>query len=336
MGSIQATKQTLPWVETPLIESRALSAAAGCRIFLKLENLQPSGSFKSRGIGNYIIHRLTDLPADAETPSHFYCVSGGNAGLACIVAAVSLGHKASIIVPMSCAKSTINRLYNAGASNVIQYGKSLQAADDYLRSHVLKENPTGIYVPPFDHPDIWSGNATVMEELGWHFGADAPDAVICSVGGGGLLCGVVDGMERLNWNETEVVAVETAGADSLAGSLRAGKNTTLEHVTSAATSLACVRVADKAYDYATRKDNRIRSVVLDDRDAAMACLRLTDDERFMVELACGVNAAVCYKGILGEVLKRNLTEQSKVVLILCGGSNVNLEIMASWRELYGL
>ncbi|RDW64967.1 hypothetical protein BP6252_10618 [Coleophoma cylindrospora] len=333
MGSVQRPRSSLPWVETPLIESRPLSEAAGCRIFLKLENLQPSRSFKSRGIGNYVIQRLNSLPDEVTSPRHFYCVSGGNAGLACIVAATSLGHKATIIVASTCHASTIKRLYSMGASAVITYGKNLAEADAYLKNTILKDDPLGIYVPPFDHEDIWAGNATVMQEIGWQM--DHADAVICSVGGGGLLCGVVEGLGRLGWNDTEVVAVETAGADSLAHSLRAGANMTLPGITSAATSLGCVRVAEKAYEYSAAPGGAVRSVVLTDAEAAAACVRFADEERTMLELACGVNIAVIYKGILKQVLHRKLTPESKVVVILCGGSNVTLEILEGWRQQHG-
>ncbi|KAF3348092.1 hypothetical protein VdG2_03818 [Verticillium dahliae VDG2] len=78
MGSISAEAK-LPWIETPLISSPELSRAAGCNILLKLENLQPSGSFKSRGVGNLVLRAVA---ASASADVHFYCSSGGNAGLA--------------------------------------------------------------------------------------------------------------------------------------------------------------------------------------------------------------------------------------------------------------
>ncbi|KAA6409206.1 MAG: L-serine ammonia-lyase [Lasallia pustulata] len=77
-----------PWISTPLIESAALSKAAGYRIFLKLENLQPAGSFKSRGIGNLVLQAAHRSPHRSHL--HFYSSSGRNAGLACTTAARSL------------------------------------------------------------------------------------------------------------------------------------------------------------------------------------------------------------------------------------------------------
>ncbi|KAL9123448.1 MAG: hypothetical protein Q9175_008364, partial [Cornicularia normoerica] len=99
MGSLPSPHLPKPWISTPLIESAALSKAAGCRIFLKLENLQPAASFKSRGIGNLIRHALLTHPTPHLT--HFYSSSGGNAGLACVTAAHSLGRPATVVVPMT-------------------------------------------------------------------------------------------------------------------------------------------------------------------------------------------------------------------------------------------
>ena len=126
---------------------------------------------------------------------------------------------------------------------------------------------------------------------------EPPDVVICSVGGGGLFNGVMEGMERANWTKTTVLAMETEGADSLNTSLEKGELTTLPGITSLATTLGAVRVSAKTYELAAR-DPRVKSVVLSDAEAALGSWRLADDERIMVELACGVNVALCYDGRL--------------------------------------
>ncbi|UZP44442.1 hypothetical protein NXS19_012254 [Fusarium pseudograminearum] len=94
MGSLDSDAK-LPWIKTPCIISTQLSRLTGCNVYLKLENLQPSGSFKTRSISNL----MTQAAAAATGPVHFYCSSGGNAGLACATSAISLGHKATIVMP---------------------------------------------------------------------------------------------------------------------------------------------------------------------------------------------------------------------------------------------
>ena len=183
-------------------------------------------------------------------------------------------------------------------------------------------------MPPFDHEDVWDGAATMIDEL-----PEKPDAVVCSVGGGGLFCGLMRGLERRDWSDVKVLALETQGAESLHRSLREGELVRLNEITSIATSLGATRVAERAFQYAQREN--VRSVVLEDREAVMGCWRLADDERLLVEPACGVNVALCYDGRLKKFLP-DLTPESKVVIILCGGATVTLETLIEWRDKYGL
>jgi L-serine/L-threonine ammonia-lyase len=130
MGSSGMQDFSLPWIETPLLESSILSRAAGCRIFLKLENLQPASSFKSRGIGNLILQQVAHHGHGSAEPKplHFFSSSGGNAGLAAVTAARSLGYPASVVVPETTDASFIAKIKAAGASDVIQHGSSWKFA----------------------------------------------------------------------------------------------------------------------------------------------------------------------------------------------------------------
>lgn len=253
----------------------------------------------------------------------------------------------------------IAKIKAAGAYEVIQHGAALAEADVYMREELMPQvhltsihtpyictvrwyhannngiqaGPAAIYAPPFDHPDIWCGNATVMHEIASQMPSGQADVVICSVGGGGLLNGVAQALDDLSLtSSTTVVGVETQGAESLQAAVRAGQLVTLPHITSQATSLGCARVTQQTLRYAQRAN--VRSVVLPDSEAAMGCWRLADDERIMVELACGVNVALCYGGRLERALGRKVRPDEKVVIVLCGGSNVTVDMLAEWRSEY--
>ena len=294
------------------------------RIFLKLENLQPSGSFKSRGIGNLIRQAL--MTSNEPNRVHFYSSSGGNAGLACVTAARSLDRPATVVVPTSTKPMMIAKIRTAGASRVVQHGNSWAEADKFLREELLADDPYGVYVPPFNHDDVRSGASTIVEEL-----EERPDAIVCSVGGGGLFSGIQLGLEARGWGDVSVLAMETEGAESLAMSLKEGELVTLPAITSIATSLGAKRVAQKTFDLGKRRN--VRSVVLSDAEAAMGCWRLADDERLIVEPACGVSVAVCYDGRLKQLLPK-LTNESKIVVIICGGSDITLEMLMEYRKKY--
>ena len=129
-----------PWIETPLIWSRSISKAAGCNVYLKLENTQPSGSFKSRGLGNFVKARLAENAQHGNgKPTHFFCSSGGNAGLACVHAAVTLDCPATIVVPLSTSDYMIQKLRDAGAKDVVQIGETWSEADRFLHETLLPQ-----------------------------------------------------------------------------------------------------------------------------------------------------------------------------------------------------
>jgi L-serine/L-threonine ammonia-lyase len=189
----------------------------------------------------------------------------------------------------------------------------------------------GVYVPPFDHEDIWEGNSHIVDELQEQLRGAVPDVFICSVGGGGLFNGVMLGLDRAGWSShVTVLAVETEGAESLHKSIEAKQLVTLPAITSMATSLGAVTVAAKTLENGLRPN--VRSVVLPDAEAAMGCWRLADDERLLVEAACGVNVALCYDGRLEKALGRKVTPETIVVVEVCGGCNITIEMLAAMRK----
>ncbi|KAH6892118.1 tryptophan synthase beta subunit-like PLP-dependent enzyme [Thelonectria olida] len=333
MGSLPS-QADLPWISTPCIPSPQLSRIAGCNIHLKLENLQPSGSFKSRGIGNL----MTRAAASAPGPVHFYCSSGGNAGLACATAALSLHLPATIVIPTLASALMKKKLLELGVQ-VHQVGANWFEADTYLREELLAKDPNGVYVPPFDHQHVWDGAATLVPELRDQL-HDPIDAIVCSVGGGGLVNGIMQGVESLPWSGTkpQVIAVETHGADSLNASVRAGKHVTLPGITSIATSLGATRVSEQTWKWS--RSPTLQSVVVSDADAAMSCVRFADDARHLVEAACGATLAPVYRGDLRGLLGMQGVSDDEwsrkhVVLIVCGGSNVTLDMLEAYKEKYG-
>ncbi|WWC64374.1 uncharacterized protein I303_106984 [Kwoniella dejecticola CBS 10117] len=331
-----------PWIETPLLESVPLSKLAGCRIFLKMENFQPSGSFKSRGIGNLVRCAVERSPS--TTPLHFYASSGGNAGLGCVTAATTLKQKSTVVVPTITKQAMINKIIAAGATQVIRYGNTIADADEYLRTNLLPKDPQGVYVPPFDHPDIWNGAESLIHEVHQELHG-SPDGIICSVGGGGLLIGICQGLDRLSGaalsqttgftpalpqttTPTQVIGVETVGCESFSQAITAKRLVTLPGITSIATSLGCTRIAARALEYGLR-DN-VHSTLVSDKEAVEACIRFADDHKVLVEPACGATLALIYSGRLSEVMEVKPT--NKVVLVVCGGSNISVGMMYKWKE----
>jgi L-serine/L-threonine ammonia-lyase len=268
---------------------------------------------------------------------HFYCSSGGNAGLACVNAAIALNRPATIVVPVTTSALMVGKLKTLGA-NVHQHGASWLEADTYLRAEFLGKDPNGVYVPPFDHEDIWDGAATIVEEIDQEI-ADY-DAIVCNVGGGGLFAGIMKGLKRrkqFRRKTVQVLAVETKGADSLTQSIAKGEHITLPEITSIATSLGARKVAKQAYMWAQREE--VTCLALSDAEAAMGSVRFADDERFLVEVACGVSIATVYNGQLRQIFGKGMSDdqwkRQRIVVVVCGGNNVTLGMLEGYREKYG-
>ena len=351
-----------PWIQTPLVESAALSKIAGwydhaLARFIQDTLLTAAASSLSlktfsqadlssrgeqafsvvvafkvewlmiRGIGNEILAHLRSNPKSTSTP-HFYTSSGGNAGLACVAACKTLGYPSTIVVPHSTKPHMIEKLRLAGASEVIQHGATWFDADTHLREDLIPKDPGGVYLHPFDHPAVRDGNATLVTECHEQMGEEDMDAIVCSVGGGGLFSGIAQGLKG---RSTKILTVETKGAESLYESVQAGKLITLDGITSIATSLGAKTVALTAFEYAM-KDN-VESVVVSDEEACRACVRFAEDERMLVEPACGATLALVYEDKLAALVP-NFGKQSTVVLVVCGGRAIGLDLLQEWKMAY--
>jgi L-serine/L-threonine ammonia-lyase len=273
------------------------------------------------------------------TNLHYYCSSGGNAGIACATAAKSMGYLATVVVPTATSPFMVAKLQNLGA-DVHRAGASWVDADRYLRENLLSKNPNGFYIPPFDDPIIWEGASSMLEEVYEQMPENgAFDGVVCSVGGGSLLSGIMMAIERHPREDGKVprvLAVETQGADSLNASLKAHKHITLPKISSIATSLGVVRVASRAYEFA--QQSNVNSFVLSDAEAAMAAVKFAEDEDMLVEISCGAGLAAVYNGALRNSMGRDLNDEQwrekKIVVAVCGGSDVTTRLLDEYRERF--
>ncbi|KAF9973211.1 hypothetical protein BGZ73_003571 [Actinomortierella ambigua] len=312
--------------QTPLMYSVELSRKLQTNVWLKLEALQPSGSFKIRGLGNMCLKAFKQHGKD----THLVCSSGGNAGMAVAYAGRQLECKTTIVVPKSTSVYMRNKLQIEGATVVVE-GDAWDDADKLARS-MVDQDPHGVYIPPFDHPDVWDGNSTMVDELKVQMGGVEPDAVVCSVGGGGLLCGVIEGCQRAGWKNTPILAVETHGADSFNQAVKAGKLVTLPKITTIATTLGAKRVAARALDL-----SMIHPVIpfaVSDAMATRACWEFLDDHRLLVEPSCGATLSALYTPDLLRSLFPHLTTASNVIVIVCGGSNITFEMLKQYQATY--
>ncbi|XP_063971079.1 L-serine dehydratase/L-threonine deaminase-like isoform X1 [Lytechinus pictus] len=315
-------------IKTPLLESIPMTKIAGCPVYIKCDNMQPTASFKIRGIGNRCKKALE------AGYTRIISSSGGNAGYAAAYAARQLGMPAIVVVPESTPKFMADKIRDLGA-NVIVHGKVW----DYANQHALQlaeEDPSAVVIHPFDHPDVWEGHETMILEIQNQLHGKKPDVVVTCVGGGGLLCGVVQGLQRVGWSDVPVVAMETFGAESFNAAVKAGKLVTLPDITSVAKSLGSLRVTERCLTL--NKEHNILSGVVTDQRAIDACLHLLDDHRILVEPACGAAASAVYSDVLGELKAEGKLPKKLgcVVVVVCGGGAINLQQLLKFKEACNL
>ncbi|KAF8604689.1 tryptophan synthase beta subunit-like PLP-dependent enzyme [Ceratobasidium sp. AG-I] len=357
-------------IETPLAFAPLLSARLGYDIYLKLENLQPSQSFKYRGISLFAVRAVKE-----HGPSvHLVAASSGNAGLALAWVGKSLGVRISIYIPTS-ASSVQGALSIAGAEVVIggnDYTDALVSAQQFCNN-----NAHAVLAPSYDHETLWEGHATMIHEAAHQLPSGVvPDAVLCSVGGGGLLGGVIRGMNDVGWDQTQIITFETHGSNCFHLSLLANsdepvarslipEDTVLsevppltglqqefpkEHVTiaklpgitSEAISLGARSPAQITVEASlTRRARAARdpsglggltAVTIPDVIAMRAALGFLDEQKLLVELACAATLAPAYiPGFLAALIPTTPSRRLVVVFIVCGGSKTTYEDAARYH-----
>lgn len=300
-------------LETPLLESRPLSLASDCSIWLKMEALQPPGSFKIRGVGAACEHHARN------GKRRFVSSSGGNAGMAVAYAGRQLSIPVSVFVPETTTERAKALIRQEGAE-VIVHGAAWDEAN--ARALASADAETA-FIHPFDDPLLWAGHATMIDEVvkaGLAF-----DAVVLSVGGGGLLSGVAEGLERNGLREIPIVTAETEGTASYLASVKAGALVELPSISGVATSLGARKVCKRAFEISQIRP--VECVVVSDQSAVDACTRFLDDHRVLVEPACGAALAIAYEHA------DQLLRFERVLMIVCGGATTTVERLQAWQAV---
>jgi L-serine/L-threonine ammonia-lyase len=304
-------------IDTPLFQANASYSALQRPLLFKMDALQPTGSFKLRGVGFWCA-RAVDQGAQ-----EIVCSSGGNAGISAAYAAAKLGVAVTVVVPETTSSQARAAIERHGAA-IRVHGSSFDHADEHARE--LAARSGAFYLHPFNDPILWEGHATLIDEA-VAAGAEF-DCVITSVGGGGLLAGIVAGLERNGLSHLPVIAVETAGAASFYESVVAKRLVTLPAITSIATSLGARRVMQHVLDLS--KAFPIINLIVTDADAVAACLKFADYTRVLVEPACGAALAVV------DVHSDRLLPFNRPLIEICGGCGTTLAQLARWKQQFDL
>jgi len=298
---------------TPFQYSGRLSRLVGCKLYLKHEHQQVTGSFKERG-ACYALHRLTD----EQKRRGVVAASAGNHALAMAFHGERMGIPVTVVMPTHAPLVKVTNCRGYGAT-VELHGESLGDAKQRAERYVQERGLT--YVNGYDDPHVIAGAGTIGLEMlgGGEPRGDAPlDAVVVPVGGAGLIAGIALAVKSRRPG-VQVIGVEPARAASLSAALAAGEPVATGIAPTLADGLAVNTVGANAFAIARRHVDRVVQVT--EPQIALSVLRLVELEKTLVEGAGAAGLAAVLAGLTPEL------EGKRVGVPLCGG-NIDLTLLA--------
>jgi len=212
--------------------------------------------------------------------------------------------------------------------------------EDWDSAHAAAEESLAeadFLVHPHAQEDTWEGHASLVKEVADVLGRP-PACLVAAVGGGGLALGLARGLDRqpgtsvhATWHQTRLLAVETKGAACLGESLTLGKRVRLDKLETCASSLAIRSIIPELLEYMAERPSRVRALSVTDEEALNAVVSFADDERQLVEPACGAALAAVYSGQVRQLEEEGYLGEGPVVVVVCGGNLVSTAMVESWR-----
>ena len=297
---------------TPLVQSMSLSRVAGVPVHLKLETLQPTGSFKLRGATNALAQIAE------EGCKRVVTASTGNHGRAVAHAARALGIEAAVCMSSLVPKNKVDAVAALGARVVIT-GKSQDDAQVEAQRLVREEGYA--FVPPFDDERVIAGQATIGLEI-----LEAlPDAasIVVPLSGGGLFSGVAFAAKSIR-PQVRMIGVSMERGAAMHASLAAGKPVFVDELETLADSLGGGIGLDNQHTFAMTRDLIDDVVLLDEMSIARGIVHAYREEKLVIEGAAAVGMAALLDGAIPAA--------RGPIVIVVSGSNIDIE---THRRLIG-
>lgn len=299
-------------LKTPLVYSTYFSEQKGVPVYLKLENLQKTGSFKFRGA----CYKISSL-RDQIGPAGVVAASAGNHAQGVAQAARLMGVSATVVMPewSSIGKQLATRSYGA---RVLLQGKNVSESLSHARD--LEKNEGFVFVHPFDEEDVIAGQGTVGLEIL----SELPDVdtLVVPVGGGGLIAGVATAAKSIK-KDVRIIGVQASACASALAAIHAGRPVTVPVQRSLADGILVKEVGKLPYQIMARLVDDI--VTVDEEQIAASILDLLERKRVLAEGA----GAVPLAALMGD---RFSVYPGKPVVLVISGGNVDSHVLG--RILY--
>ncbi|MCG9969020.1 threonine ammonia-lyase [Pelotomaculum terephthalicicum JT] len=292
---------------TPLDYSTTFSKVTGNSVYLKLENMQKTGSFKIRGAYNKVMSL-----GKAERDLGVIAASAGNHAQGVAYAAAVAGIRCTVVMPAGAPISKVVATQGYGAEVILAGGGYDEA---YRLARKLQGKSGAVFVHGFNDPDVIAGQATIALELLEEL--PGVEAVLVPAGGGGLLAGIAFALKEIK-PSVRVIGVQAGGAPAMHCSYKEGR---LHKVKGAGTFADGIAVQEPGKNtFALIKRYVDEFAVVDDEEIASAILMLLERAKIVVEGAGAV-------GLAALIHKKIALENVKTAVILSGG-NIDVNILS--------
>ena len=288
-------------IVSPCPESIPLSEITGARIYCKLDNLQRTGSFKERGARNALLRLTRD-----QQQRGVIAASAGNHAAALAYHGQLLGIPVTVVMPDYAPLIKTSTSKRLGARVIV---KGRDFAEARAEADRLATEEGLAYIHGFDAPDIIAGQGTIGLEILEQ--VKNAEAIICPVGGGGLLAGLCLAVKSLR-KKIRIIGVESTATGNLTAALKAKRPVQRPRRPTLADGLATLTVGANAFSLIRGRVDRVVQVSED--WIALAILRFVEREKIVIEGAAATPLAAMMAGLLPEL------KGQRVVLVACGGN----------------
>ena len=289
--------------KTPLDHSPSLSELINGEVYLKLENVQKTGSFKFRGA----ISKITSLSSDQRNKG-VVTASTGNHGAAVSLAMKILDVNGKIVVPKNIARNKLENIKKLGGI-VEFYGKD--CIESEFRAQEISKESGSAYISPYNDPDIVTGQGTIAVELDNQL--NNIDEVIVSVGGGGLISGIGGYLNQVQ-PKAQMVACSPKNSCVMYESLNAGRILDLPSKQTLSDGTAG-GVEERSITFDICKEIIDDFVLVTEREIASGIRTAINDDHQLIEGSAGAAIAALFK-------RKKTLIGKRVIIIICGG-NIN-------------
>ncbi|MGD8590475.1 MAG: threonine ammonia-lyase [Chromatiales bacterium] len=297
---------------TPCARAEILSELMGCEVFLKLENLQMTGSFKERGSLNKILQLTNEQKAAGVITA-----SAGNHAQGVAHAAKLCGISAVIVMPETTPLAKVRGTREFGAE-IVLHGNGYDEA--YEMALQLQASKGYTFIHAFDDPQVIAGQGTIGLELLEQ--VPGMDLVVVPVGGGGLISGIATAIKSQH-PEVHLIGVEAARMPAMQQSITAGNRQRLEGANTLADGIAVAQVGQHTLPIVDRLVSDI--VTVSEEQIATAIMLLLEREKTLAEGAGATGFAALYAGRIGNIA-------GKQVVVVISGGNIDLTLLSKILE----